>query len=188
MAIPNSQPYPASQIKVGSVLYSCAAWTDEKGQVSTEIQEWIVRSIAAKRGTKSRMGFPVYGVTDKSIYVNLTQKVDHLTWGKRSSKTGDFGWFKTIPSIYRRQFEVGDRLPPGIFTTVRAALVYEIAYTSDSIDWHKEMIATEMDGESLIEMKRDLAEFESQQAALKRRLTRLDNIRAKNKTQAAVAA
>lgn len=188
MATSNPQSYPASKIKVGAVLYSCTAWTDDMGKTSTEINEWVVRSIQARRGTKSRMGFPVYGSTDKSIYVNLTKKVDHLTWGKRSSKTGDFGWRKTIPSVCRRQFEVGDRLPPGICTTVRAALVYEVAETAESINWYTAKIVTETNGESLAELKGELVEFEAQHAALKRRLAKLDNLRTKEKPQAAVAA
>lgn len=187
MAMPKPQSYPVSKIKVSAVLYSCIAWT-EMGKTSTEIEQWIVRSIQARRGTKSRMGFPVHGATEKPTFVNLTQKVDRVTWGKRSSRTGDFGWRKSIPSLYKRQFEIGDKLPSGIYTTVRAALVYGIADAVETIAWYKAKIGTETDADGLVELEGELIEFEAQQAALKRRLAMLDNPRTKDKPKAAIAA
>jgi hypothetical protein len=134
------------------------------------------------------MGFPAPAFTDKSVYVNIAKKVDHMTWGKRSSKTSDFGWLKSIPSECRKQFKVGGSLPRGVFTTVRAALVYEIADTGESIDWYTAKIATETDVETLAELKAELGELQAQHAVLKRRLVKLENLRTQDKPRAVVAA
>jgi len=173
MATPNPQSYPVSKIKVGAVLYSCLAWTDDMGKTSTEINEWIVRSIQARRGTKSRMGCPTRFFSESTKYVNITQKIDLVTWGKRSSKTGDYGWLKTIPADFRKQFAVGHSLPRGIYTTIRAAVLCEVALTADSI--------ARLAEKTVIEMDEELGELEDQHAALKRRLSKLDNLRTKVK-------
>jgi len=50
---------------------------------------------------------------------------DSFTWGKRSSKNGDFGWLKNIPAWCRRKWPV-DGKPHGKFTTKRQAVLYEL--------------------------------------------------------------
>ncbi len=165
MPTPKPQLYPASIIAVGATLYSCSSWTDEAGKTSTEIKEWIVRSIRSKRGTKTRFGFATSFVRDKTQFVNITEKVDHLTWGKRSTKNGGYGWLKTIPSYCTRQFAVGSCLPRGIYTTIRAAVLYELSLTEGFLADSK----ADSDAD-------ETAELEAQCAALKRRLAKL-NIR-----------
>lgn len=171
---PKRQPYPATKIKVGAVLYSAFASTDEAGKTSTEIDEWIVRSIQAKRGSKTRLGFPAPSYArDATKYVNITRKIEFLTWGRRSKKIGDFGWLKSIPPEFRKQFAVGEDLYPGIYTTPRAALLYEIASIQEDFDWHTAQIKTETDPIELAGLTHELSEFTAQLAALKRRLVRL---------------
>ena len=169
MPIPKPQVSPASKIAVGAVLYSCTAWTDDAGKTSTEVNEWIVRSIQAKRGTKTRMGFAATFSYDQKQYVNITQKLDHVTWGKRSTKNGDLGWLKTIPSYCRKQFAVGACLPGGIYTTIRAAVLYEIGSTEGLIASCKATGQDERDDDD----NKELAEYEAQYVALKRRLEKL---------------
>ena len=187
MATPAPQSYPVSKISVGAVLYSCIAWT-EKGKTTSAIEQWIVRSIQSRRGTNSRRGLPVRSATEKTRYVNLTQKVEHVTWGKLSRKTGDYGWRKSIPALYRRQFAVGAKLPMGIYTTVRAALVFEIADMTQTIAWYAGKILTETQGDGLLELQTELAECEAEREALKRRLAKLNTLRAKERKEKATAA
>lgn len=172
MATPKPQLFPSSKIAVGAVLYSCSAWTDEAGKTSTQINEWIVRSIQAKRGTKSRMGFPVRFARDVAQCVNIIEKIDLVTWGKRSTKSGDYGWLKTIPSFCRKQFSVGSCLPYGIYTTIRAAVLYETKSTEDMIASCKATNQAERDDE-------EIAGLEAQGVALQRRLAKLNSKPAK---------
>ena len=164
MATPKQQQYPSSKIFVGAVLYIAMAWTDDDGKTTSEIEQWVVRSIRAKRGSKTKYGFKVAAsrAYDVAQYVNLTQKIDRITWGKRSTKNGDYGWLSSIPESFRMQFRVGDPLPYGLYTTERAALVYRIAA-------EKEWLAK-------VKLRDDALEIETAEAelsALKRRLARL---------------
>lgn len=165
--IPKPQLYPASKIAVGAVLYSCTAWTDDAGKTSIEVNEWIVRSIRAKRGTKTRMGFATSFGHDRTQYVNITKKIDLVTWGKRSTKNGDYGWRKTIPSYCTRQFAVGSCLPHGIYTTIRAAILYETSITRDYLADCKAANQADRDED-------EIAASEAQYAALKRRFAKLN--------------
>ncbi|WP_298983388.1 hypothetical protein [uncultured Roseibium sp.] len=47
--------------------------------------------------------------TIRGGYVYAIQKVDNITWGKRSKKHGDFGWLKSIPSYCRERWRVGEK-------------------------------------------------------------------------------
>lgn len=166
MNLPKPQGYPAGKIAVGTVLYACSAWTDG-GKTTTEIREWVVRSIRAKRGSKSRMGHPVSSFGLVNQYVNIAEKLERVTWGKRSSKTGDFGWRTTIPAYYRKQFPVGANLPHGIYTTIRAAVQFELQCTHEMLKVCKAAAAEDReDGEE--------AELEAQMTALERRLAKLE--------------
>lgn len=166
---PKAQPYPSSKIKVGAVLYSASAGTDD-GKTYTEISEWIVRSIRAKRGTKSRNGVIAPFAEHARKYVNLIAKVEFVTWGKVSGKTGDRGWLKSIPTYCRRQFAVGDDLPTGIYTTIRAAVLYEIAVAEGRVAWYKKEIEG---GAAAADLTEEQMEIEAELKALKRRLAKL---------------
>jgi len=170
MSTPKPQLYPASKIAVGSVLYSCSAWTDDNGKTSTSINEWVVRSIKARRGTKTRMGFPVYSYRDTNKYVNITRKIEFVTWVKRSSKIGDYGWSKSIPSYCTKQFSVGACLPPGIYTTIRAAVLYGLGSTADFLASCKQVNPGGRDADDEF----CIAALEAEYAALKRRFAKLN--------------
>lgn len=170
VGLPKQQPYPASKIKVGAVLFSAEAYTDDQGRTSTTVSEWVIRSIQAKRGSKTKLGVAVPGAEAPPVFVNLTKKVDFLTWGKRSSKSGDYGWLSSIPAECQAQFAVGGDLPRRIYTTKRAAVLFAIADTEERIQWYQGTIGKETDPAELSELKADLAECEAELAALKRRL------------------
>lgn len=163
MPTPKPQSYPVSKIAVGVTLYSCTSWTDDAGKTSTAINEWVVRSIQAKRGSKSRFGVAAPFGKDATQFVNLTEKIDLITWGKRSTKNGDYGWLKNIPSYCRKQFSVGSCLPRGIYTTVRAAILCRLSIAKDYL------VACKGDGD-----KEEIAAAEAEYAALKRRFAKLN--------------
>lgn len=177
MSTPKTQLYPASKIAVGAVLYSCTAWTDDEGKTSTEVNEWVVRSIRATRGSKTRMGFATSYRRDTTQYVHITEKINLVTWGKRSTKNGDYGWLKTIPSYCTKRFAVGSNLPHGIYTTTRAAVLYQMSMTRDYL---ADCIA---DGD-----EDEIAASEAQHAALQRRYAKLNSGPTKTNQPAPVAA
>lgn len=173
MALPRKQAFPASKIAVGAVLYEAAASTDDDRKTTTAIQEWVVRSIRAKRGTKSRFGVASPIAKEACQYVNLTQKLEGVTWGKRSSKSGDYGWLNSIPTWCTHQFEVGQDLPLGIYTTVRAALVYAIANTEAHLEATRGYRDKEPLASEIAEWEIEISDLEAQLAALKRRLAKI---------------
>lgn len=177
--MPKRQAYPQSRISVGAVLYSCSAWTDDAGKTTTAINEWVVRSIQSKRGSKSRMGVAVRSFSEVRQYVNLIEKVDGVTWGKRSPKIGDYGWLKNIPAYCRKQFPVGSELPFGIFTTVRAAVSYQL---HSSIQLLAQCTAEELSGRD----DEEIADLEREIPALRRRLAKVSG--AKGGAKSPVAA
>ncbi|QBQ72130.1 hypothetical protein Milano_108 [Agrobacterium phage Milano] len=86
-------------MKVGQILYACYS-DDTTGKVSFE--EYHVRTI--------RKG---------KIYATLKGS---FTWGKRSSKHGDFGWLDPVPAWCRQRVD----LCSWLFTTKLQAIRNEI--------------------------------------------------------------
>jgi hypothetical protein len=171
MKMPKRQPYPASKITIGACLYRAYSYCDE-GKAVTGFEEWIVYTIRARRGDKTRSGFDVSGGINKPKAVNLIQK-NASTWGKKTKKTGDYGWLPPFHPGYRRQFRVGEDLPSGVYTTKRAALAYELADQIDSVAWYEKEIQQETDQLALAELVVEATETASQVAALKRRMSAL---------------
>ena len=108
-----AQAYPSSVIRKGAVLYAAVYYISDDDKAKVEVTEWIVRSIQKRRNS-----------TSAQRYVNLAQKLDGITWGKRSRKNGDFGWLPSIPSWCLQQFREGGELPFGFYTTRLAALKF----------------------------------------------------------------
>ncbi len=75
-------------IKVGDIFWECAV-SDGSGEV--EWDQWVVRTI---RGGK--------------VYVILKAS---YTWGKLSTRHGDFGWLDPIPEWCRKSWRVGETIP-----------------------------------------------------------------------------
>jgi hypothetical protein len=166
---PKRQPYPASKITVGAVLYSVLSYVVD-GKTKTEIIEWVVRTIRARRNSLTWRGVDMTrGNAEKPKAVNMVQK-NEFTWGKLSKKTGDYGWLKNIHSGYKRQFSVGADLPHGMFTTKRAAAVYALADEKRSLAVLEKDIRTETDPEVIEEYKAEMADTVLVLAALTRRV------------------
>ncbi|MEH6688753.1 MAG: hypothetical protein V7693_16005 [Halopseudomonas sabulinigri] len=171
-SFPPRQSYPSTKIKLGAVLFSVLAFTDDDGKVVTRIEEWIVRSIRARRNSLTKNGMPVfYAVKDAPKQVNLAQK-NQFTWVKKTPKAGDYGWHKSIWAGYLKAFRVGDDLPFGIYTTKRAALKYAIADQKCLIDYYQEDISLSQasgDAQEAEEWQRELRAAQNVQKALERR-------------------
>ncbi len=160
--------YPYSVIKVGTTLYLALSST-ENGKSKTEITEWVVRSIRKKRGSQTKYNDKRFGNGDNNDYVNLIWKIDGVSWGKRSSKNGDFGWLK-IPNFCRKQFRVGDDLPLGMFTTKRAALKSAEKDHIETIKWYDGKISDNPDDVDLVSERSD---YLSELVSIKRAISRL---------------
>lgn len=70
------------KIKKGQMYYTCYLDLSAYDKCTMEIEEWIITSI------------------DKE-FVYLTQKIDRITWGKISSKHGDFGFLPNVHKVYK---------------------------------------------------------------------------------------
>lgn len=173
---PKQQKYPASIIKVGAVLYRFEAYTYDDGSSTVELQEWCVRSIQRKRGSQTYYGRkkPLAEFYQEK-YVNVTQKVKGVTWGKRSRKNGDFGFLKSIPENYRKQFKVGNDLPVGIFTTQLTALKFAIKDKEESIKRFHQYIKEETDLVEIKEWEDEIDDANKELKLLKSRHTRMGN-------------
>lgn len=96
--------------KVGQIFYWVAVEPDGK----CSMEEHHVRTI-------------------RGGYVHAIWK-HSFTWGKRSTKNGDFGWLRNIPAWCRDKWpETGK--PHSKFTTKRQAIVHELkTLTVDDFD------------------------------------------------------
>lgn len=168
------QKYPASIIKVNAVLYRYDAFTYDDGSSTVDLQEWVVRSIQRKRGSQTRYNRKApFAEYRQEKFVNITRKVNGLTWGKRSRKNGDFGFLKSIPRYCREQFKVGENLPLGIFTTKLAALKFAIKDKQESVDLCIKYQESETDPDIKIEYQEEIDDNKKELKLLNSRLTRL---------------
>lgn len=174
MILPKAQPFPTSRVKIGAILFEAFSYVDD-GKVVIGFNEWVVRTIRARRNSITTWGVmhthvKCGGAGPKKV--NLTEK-NRTTWGKRSTKAGDFGWLKKIPAQYKKQFSVGDDLPFGLYTTKRAALRYVLAYYIDDERELGAAIAAETDEGAVSELKQELADSVLLVPAIRRRLKAL---------------
>lgn len=167
------QKYPSSVIKIGAVLYRACGY-EHDGRIHISLEEWVVRSIQRKRGSKSKFGFKLpESLQRKDLYVNVTQRVKSVTWGKRSNKIGDFGWLKSIPQEFREQFAVGENLPYGMYTTKLSALKHALKESQAEVRWYEEKIARGVPEDERAEYEQELDEEKRIVIMLKTRITRV---------------
>ncbi|EHZ2651929.1 hypothetical protein K5N55_003876 [Vibrio vulnificus] len=180
------QKYPVSIIKQSAELYSVDAYSYDDGSSEVSINTWVVRSIKRKRGTQTPMGKRRLGSEygdSAPTYVNITQKIKDVTWTRQSRKVNDFGWSKSIPEQYRKQFRVGDFLPEGIYTTVNAAIRYAIKAKESSIKRSIEWRDKETDPQEIAEWDADIECERKELRLLKTRQTKLKNAAKKAKSK-----
>jgi hypothetical protein len=178
-SLPKQQKYPSSVIKEGAILYRYDAIAYDDGTYEVECQEWIVRSIKRKRGSKTVMGGSKSFLADSASsdikYVNITQKIKGITWGKLSKKHFDFGFLKSIPKRYKQQFAVGSNLPNGFYTTKLAALKYELKSNELYLKESERCLKTETDPECIADYEEEIRDYSKCVKLLKSRITRLKN-------------
>lgn len=166
--VPKRQAYP-KLIREGAVLYEASTRT-VNGRPKVVFEEWVVRSVQARRGARKEAAALGLALPNPTLYVNLALKIDGLTWVKRSKAKGDFGWKPSIPQDFRKQFCVGEPLPSGLYTTCYAALRYAVPDCRDNIGFLNWMLEGETDPELLAELRQELKATELQLPVFERRL------------------
>lgn len=96
-------------MKPGTILYSVNV--DEHGKVEWDF--YIIRSIRKGKAFATMKCFS--------------------TWGKRSTRIGDFGWLDPVDPIFRRAWRIAEPIPSWYFmaTTRAGALRLIIKYHND---------------------------------------------------------
>lgn len=167
------QKYPASVIKVGAVLYRAHGYEFE-GRIRVDIGEWVVRSIKKRRGSQSMFGSrTIKSLRDDEVYVNLTERVERITWGKRSARIGDVGWLKSIPQVFREQFKVGESLPIGMYTTKLAALRSALDDELSTVKWYENKLESGIPDIESADYAHELGEAIRVVKAIKTRITKI---------------
>ncbi len=103
--------------------------------------------------------------------VNLIQR-NKFTWGKVSAKAGDYGWLPSIWSGFRKQFTAGRDLPPGLFTTERAAYSYLRKSLKDELKWYQGELQRETDLDEIAELTAERDDLDRVLKAVERRLSK----------------
>lgn len=164
------------KIQSGDTFYSVVSSCDN-GKVSVIVFTYEVRSIRCKRGTQSRSGLAY--LADKSAfsdekYVNACL-VDTYTKDKNTGK-----WLTSVPEWCKKQWRLSDeRLPYGLYTTIEAAIRFEIHSKKESI---KELKAMKKDPRylsSIEALEAEEKENAKELVSLKTRLTKIKNKKAK---------
>jgi hypothetical protein len=169
-----NQKYPRSKIKVSALLFKFEAFCYDDGTSETSCQEWIITSIMKRRGTQSRNGYKSrWAEIENQKFVHIKQVVKGITWGKRSTKNGDFGLLKRIPSRYKDEFREGFDLPNGYYTTKLAALKYAIWKEQESIKNCTRWMAEETELSEKDEWLVDINDSEKLLKLLKTRLKKI---------------
>lgn len=79
------------KVNKGDIFYK--AWLNiescQTEKSTIEIEEWVVTNF-----------------NKNGIY--LTQKINRITWGKKSTKNGDFGFLENIDSIFKEHISPGE--------------------------------------------------------------------------------
>ena len=98
----------ARKIRVGMDVYKVCVWDEDDGTIKTELETHRVSVI------RKEVAFLIHK--------------NKFTWGKRSRKTGDYGWLRDfITNDDRNQFTIGKRLPHGMSYTKRGAYTKAIS-------------------------------------------------------------
>ena len=106
-------------IKVKDVFWN-VLWSEE-GHV---LEEWWVRTI---RRAPRRF---LWDSEESSLTIYFVQKINGITWVKRSTKNFDYGWDQNIDEIYRESETLDEYMkngpPKGLRTTKLQAYNYVI--------------------------------------------------------------
>ncbi len=164
---------PPASLSVGSILYRYDAYTYDDGSRTVDAEEWVVRSIRAKRNSISRWGVKASRFNDQRKMINITHRINDITWSKKT------GWEKSISLFHRKQFPLGEELPNGFYTTPLQALKYSIQSKecdlSNCVQWKGE----EESAEAAAEWEEDIENHAMELRLLKGSLTKLRKLKSK---------
>ena len=170
------QQVSPKSLKPGCVLFAYDAFTYDDGGSSVELQQWVVRNIRAKRYSGIFRGTVLNPKPLK--FVNLICKLDGITWFKGQ-------WKKYIPDYHKKGFRQGSLLPRGVYTTKLMALKYAVKRWEGEVGWYPgEIKDCNDDPEFKLELEREYTETQKELRLLKGQLTKLNNKRKKEKTNA----
>jgi len=114
--------------KIGAEYFSLNVDEDDA------THDWSIYRIRSIQNRKPRFGGRPGLITVRYVYAIL---VADWTYGKRSTKSGDYGWLPNIPQWCRHKWRVTDE-PSGIFKTKKAAIKRELDrykdYVQDDLD------------------------------------------------------
>src|SRR5690606_8090719 len=87
--------------------------------------EWWIYRVRSIQNRTVDNGYPPL-IKPRIIRYVYAIAVFSWTWGKRSTKTGDYGWTDSISDDWRKKWRA-DEEPRDLFKTKKAAIKYEIA-------------------------------------------------------------
>ena len=154
-------------MKVGAQFFSACVDTED-GKVVITFRDWRIKTIKNSRRSLGAELVPT---------AYLVDKVDNLTWGRKSTKTGDYGWLDGIEPYYRVNCCVGDELPKGLATTKEKALRRLLVSQKERFERNTSFV---MLGETDEDRKAYADEYNAEVAAIQRQIKSL-------KTRAATA-
>ncbi|NCT81440.1 hypothetical protein GXB82_21980 [Pseudomonas stutzeri] len=102
---------PESALVESKLLYRADADFDDDDKPFTRLTELHIRTVQRRTTLGS----------DKKLTAFAWEKIPGATWGKLSTKTGDYGWFPNADPCFRTKLVAGENFPPGVATTKLAA-------------------------------------------------------------------
>lgn len=146
-------------IKVGDVFWK-VLWSEE----GHELGEWRVRTIRRAPRKFLWNGQPLNPLT-----VYFIQKINGVTWVKKSSKKFDYGWDVNIDEFYRESQTLDDHIengpPNGLKTTKLQAYNFAIKSCEKSIKrWEKD---DPDDVEFIRQLKKTLTSMKSRRSKIR---------------------
>lgn len=110
--------------KIGDCLVAAHAEVDDDGKCSVTTAEWVVRTIQNRK--------TLDGIQRTAFLVQRNE----FTWVKEKGKSQRYDWAPQIDTLWRKSHPIGGELPYGLFSTIRQALVGEIATIKATIKRH----------------------------------------------------
>ncbi len=151
-------------MKVGDVFWK-VSWSED----GHEMEEWLVSTI--RRAPRKRYLFYPLDEPLNPITVYFIQKINGITWGKRSRTTGDYGWEETIEPMFRASRtldECKENGPPkGLKTTKLQAYNHAIRSCEKEIKQYER--DEPEDVEYLGQLKRTLTSMKSRRSRIRTR-------------------
>lgn len=102
--------------KIGAEYFSLTVDEDNA------THDWSIYRVRTIQNRRPKFGSRPGIITVRYVYAIL---VADWTWGKRSTKSGDYGWLPRIPQWCRHKWRA-DEEPRNMFKTKKAAIKHEL--------------------------------------------------------------